>query len=116
MTSVRASAAANSCRVALKLHSSLKCLWAQHRSVSVHSGKWGVYARLRATAVRVTRLEYRQPFTGLVSSNLVLSASNQLRPCRQQFRERVEGLLREALERVVPANDCDRLIVGPDFQ
>jgi hypothetical protein len=41
-------------------------------------GNKGVYVRVRATDVRAVRLESRQSFTGIVSSNLTLSANVKL--------------------------------------
>ncbi len=61
-------------QVALKLHLVLNCRKTQRLRSAGTIGNDGDCVRVRSADARVIRLENRRPFTGLVSSNLTLSA------------------------------------------
>jgi hypothetical protein len=54
---------------------SVKVRELQRLELNSRFGHSGVYVRLRCVYVRIHGLENRQPLTGLVSSNLTLSAN-----------------------------------------
>ena len=61
-------------QVALKLHLVLNCRKTQRLRSAGTIGNDGDCVRVRSADARVIRLENRRAFTGLVSSNLTLSA------------------------------------------
>jgi len=61
-------------QVALKLHTSLKRCELRQHIFPVWMPKSSVCVRVRKAYLRVARLENRQSFTGLVRSNLTVSA------------------------------------------